>query len=77
MDRAMIPGALRRRRFRCRVGAGVWASWVAAVASGADVGVDVVIWALGARRSVAPRHVRFLGAVWVGCANKGGATSGR
>ena len=75
MDRAMIPGAWRRRGFLFVAGACGWPVGISAVSGGAEGGARDAFWALSVRGSAVARHARFLGVVVVGWAEEGGIPS--
>ena len=60
MDRAMIPGAWRRRGFLFVAGACGWPMGISAVSGGAEGGAGESFWALNGRGSAVARHARFL-----------------
>ena len=72
MDRAMIPGAWRRRGFLLVAGARGWLVWASSVIGGAEGGAEDACLALNGRGSSIARHARFLGVGVVGWAEEGG-----
>ena len=77
MDRAMIPGAWRRRWFFFVAGARGGLVWVSSVSGRAEGGAGDACLTLNGRGSSIARHARFLGVGVVGWAEEGGVPSAR